>query len=170
MLYFCTEPRYILHASRPYYGWLLYQIWTISTHYFLRYCNKHIKFKKNISIITQIWHRAKYCFTCISNTWYLITVLNMNKRPMSLDALLTKLLHQHNFHNIGRDPPQDASHKIWSQSSQELQEIAFENWTEKQSKKCKKWSISKISITLVETLPRIPYMKFEVNWSTKFRR
>ena len=48
-------------------------------HYFLRYHNKHIKCKKNIAIITQIWHRAQCYFTYISNTWYLITVPNMNK-------------------------------------------------------------------------------------------
>ena len=42
-------------------------------------CNKHITFKRNIAIITQIWHRAKYYFTCVRNTWYLIIVPNMNK-------------------------------------------------------------------------------------------
>ena len=39
----------------------------------------NIKCKKNIGIITQIWHRVKEYFTCIGNTWYLITVQNMNK-------------------------------------------------------------------------------------------
>ena len=33
----------------------------------------------NVAIITHIWYRAKCHFTSISNTWYLITVLNMNK-------------------------------------------------------------------------------------------
>ena len=56
-----------------------YEIWTKSTHSFLRYHNKHTKCKKNLAIITQIWHRVKYYFTYISNTWYLITVPNRNK-------------------------------------------------------------------------------------------
>ena len=34
---------------------------------------------EKVAIITQIWHSAKYNFTSISNTWYLITVPNMNK-------------------------------------------------------------------------------------------
>ena len=42
------------------------------------YLNKHINFKTNIAIITHIWHRGKCYFTYISNTWYLITVPNMN--------------------------------------------------------------------------------------------
>ena len=33
---------------------------------------------KNICIITQIWLRATCYFTCISNTWYLLTVPSMN--------------------------------------------------------------------------------------------
>ena len=33
-----------------------------SIHSLLQYCNKHIKFKKNIAIITQMWHRAKSVF------------------------------------------------------------------------------------------------------------
>ena len=36
----------------------------------------------------------------------------VNKRLMGLDTLMTKLLHQHNFQNFGRDPPQDASQNI----------------------------------------------------------
>ena len=32
-----------------------------------------------VTIITQVWHRAKCCFTSMSNAWYLITVPNMNK-------------------------------------------------------------------------------------------
>ena len=39
------------------------------------------------------------------------SVLNLNKRLRGLDTLLTKLLHQHNFH-FGRDPPRDASNQI----------------------------------------------------------
>ena len=48
-------------------------------HFLFRDITRNIKYIKNIAIITQIWHEAKYCFTCISNTWYLITVQNMNK-------------------------------------------------------------------------------------------
>ena len=44
-----------------------YQLRTKSARSFLRYHNKHIKFKKNIATITQIWHRTKCYFTCISN-------------------------------------------------------------------------------------------------------
>ena len=43
------------------------------------YYNKHIKAMTNIAIITQIWHGAKCHFACNSNTWYLITVPDMNK-------------------------------------------------------------------------------------------
>ena len=31
-----------------------------------------------LAIITQIWHRAKLYFTCISGPWYLIMLPNMN--------------------------------------------------------------------------------------------
>ena len=41
------------------------------------------KIEANIAIITEFWHRAKYYFTCISNTWYLINVSNMNKSTHS---------------------------------------------------------------------------------------
>ena len=51
---FCKRPMYNLHASSAYYGWLLYQIWIKSTHYFFIYHNKHIRFKKNIAIITEL--------------------------------------------------------------------------------------------------------------------
>ena len=33
---------------------------------------------EQVAIITHIWHRDKYYFTSMSNTWYLITVPNMN--------------------------------------------------------------------------------------------
>ena len=33
---------------------------------------------EKVAIISQIWNKAKYYFTSISNTWYLITVANMN--------------------------------------------------------------------------------------------
>ena len=74
MLHFGIEPMYILHASSPYWYWLMYEIWTISTHSIFTYPT-NITFKKNIGIYTQIWNRAKLYFTCITNTWYLITVL-----------------------------------------------------------------------------------------------
>ena len=38
----------------------------------------NIKWRKNIGIITQSWHRSKRYSMCIGNTWYLITVPNMN--------------------------------------------------------------------------------------------
>ena len=42
-------------------------VWDITTN---------IRFKKNIAIIIQIWHRAKWYFTCISNTrtWLLYQI------------------------------------------------------------------------------------------------
>ena len=40
--------------------------------------------------ITQIWHRAKCYFTCISHTWYLITVQNMNK----INLFFSEISHQ----------------------------------------------------------------------------
>ena len=91
----------------------------------------------------------------------------LNKRPIGLDALLTKLLHQHNLQNFGRDPSQDASHKNFKSIGPGTPgEIVFENWAENMKKKC---SISIISIILVETLPSMLHMKFEVNRSTNFR-
>ena len=46
-----------------------------SNHFFSE-ISQHIKFMKNI---TKIWHRAKWYFTCVSNTWYINTVPNRNK-------------------------------------------------------------------------------------------
>ena len=34
---------------------------------------------EKVSLIIQMWHRAKCYFTSMINTWYLITVHNMNK-------------------------------------------------------------------------------------------
>ena len=42
------------------------------------YIATNIQFMKNIDIITEIGHRATCYFTHISNTWYLLTVPNMN--------------------------------------------------------------------------------------------
>ena len=41
--------------------------------------NKITAFFSDKMAITQIWHRAKLYFTCISSPWYLIMVLNMKK-------------------------------------------------------------------------------------------
>ena len=78
MAHFGMEVMYILHTLSSYYGWLLYQICTKSTISCVRYHNKHIKIKKNITTITLIWHRAICYFTCVSNMWF-ITVPNINK-------------------------------------------------------------------------------------------
>ena len=43
----------------------------------LRYHNNKKLWK--IAIITHIWHRAKFYFTCNHNTWYLIMVPNVRK-------------------------------------------------------------------------------------------
>ena len=37
------------------------------------------KMYEHVAIIIQIWYKAKCCFTCMSNTLYLISVSNMNK-------------------------------------------------------------------------------------------
>ena len=79
--------RYILHASSSYYGWLLYQIWKKSTLSFPSYCNKHIKFMKNIAII--IWHGAIYFYMPQQNTFYLITILKSNTLRL-LWGIITK--------------------------------------------------------------------------------
>ena len=71
------------------------QIWK-STNSLLRYCNKHIKVKKNIVIFTQIWNRAKYYFTCITNTWYLITIRNMNKINPFFSAISQQMHKMYN--------------------------------------------------------------------------
>ena len=80
------------------------------------------------------------------------------------------LLHHHNFHNFGRDPPhinfevnQPRSFRRYS-----IWKLGWKN-EEKKCKICNKCSISIISITVVATLPRIPHMKFEVNRSRNFR-
>ena len=82
-----------------------------------------IKFKKNIGIITPIWHRAKWYFTCIGNTWYLIakwyftcidntwyliTVPNMIKiNPFSIYIsqqiqFVHKMYEVHNYSNLAQ--------------------------------------------------------------------
>ena len=38
-----------------------------------------------------------------TSIFYTASSPRTNKRPRGLDALRTKLLHQHNFHNFGRD-------------------------------------------------------------------
>ena len=38
-----------------------------------------VKIYENITIITKIWDRDKFYFTCISGPWYLIMVPNMKK-------------------------------------------------------------------------------------------
>ena len=58
------------------------------------------KMYEQIVIITQIWHRTKFYFTCISNEWYqalyLITVPNMNKINTFIGISCT------NTHNLWR--------------------------------------------------------------------
>ena len=60
--------------------------------HFLKYRIKHIKFKKNIATITQIWDRPKCYFTCISNTWYQIKLPNMNK--INHVGIITEIWHR----------------------------------------------------------------------------
>ena len=59
--------------------------WAIATN---------IKFKKNIAIIIQIWHRAKCYFTCMRNSWYLITAPNMNKITTFISAIQTLKIYE----------------------------------------------------------------------------
>ena len=48
----------------------------------------HHKIYKNIAIITDVWHGAKWYSTCIRNSWYLVTVSNLNKiSPFFSDIL-----------------------------------------------------------------------------------
>ena len=88
----CRSIFYVHKASMRYAGWSLYPIWTKSIDSSSTYQYKNtkfimiwqicyilIKFKKTIGIITQIWHKAKWCFTCVGNTWYLTNVPNMDK-------------------------------------------------------------------------------------------
>ena len=60
------------------------------------YCSKYedgdittkTKIYEKVAIVTQIWHQAKFYFTCISSPWYLIMVkvLNMMKiQPMIME-------------------------------------------------------------------------------------
>ena len=66
---------------------------------------------EKVAIITQIWHSAKYNFTSISNTWYLITVPNMNKittffsdksqqklKTYEKVAIITRICHRAKFY------------------------------------------------------------------------
>ena len=41
--------------------------------------SQHSKVMKNMAIISQIWHRTTFYFTCISSLLYLIMVPNMKK-------------------------------------------------------------------------------------------
>ena len=96
--------------------------------------------------------------------------MKSNKRHMGLDALHTKVLHKHNFHNFGRAPPQDASHTfLTSIRPGTSEEIAFENGAEKLKKKLQKMLNQHNFHNLTRDLPRMPDAKFEVNWSTNFR-
>ena len=70
MLHFGTKPRYILHASNSYGGWLLYQILTNQPFHFWDIITS------DIAIITQIWHGAK-CILYASvthGTWLLYQI------------------------------------------------------------------------------------------------
>ena len=53
----------------------------------------NIAFKKYIGIITQIWHRGKKYFTCSGNTWYLLTVPNINKINPFFSDITTNTQH-----------------------------------------------------------------------------
>ena len=44
----------------------------------------NIKFYEKIAIITQIWHRAKFYFTSIHGSWYMIMVPNMKKIHLAI--------------------------------------------------------------------------------------
>ena len=70
----------MLQAWATHGTWLLYQIWTKSTCSPVRYHNKHTLYER-ITIISQIWYRAKVHFTCISNLRPLVP--NMKKNPPS---------------------------------------------------------------------------------------
>ena len=72
----------------------------------------NITSKKNIGKSTQILHRAKWYFTCISNTWYLITVSNMNKiNPcFKFGTKLNAILHAWAMHAVWQ------LYKIWTKS------------------------------------------------------
>ena len=132
------DPMLYCNLTICYFGtWLHYDYWHLLWCWSLSY------FVSALYIIIVI-----YFFNKVAGSWILVWFIN--KRSMGLEALLIKLLHQHNFHNFGRDPQQDASHKIWSQSSQEL-EIAFENGDEKNQKIAKNWSEINISSSLTCT-------------------
>ena len=49
------------------------------TTFFFEILQQTLKIYEKIAIITQIWHRAKFYFTCISGPWYLSMVPNMKK-------------------------------------------------------------------------------------------
>ena len=57
---------------------------------------------KKVAIITQIWHRAKYYFTSMSNEWYLITVTNMTTITKFFSELSQQILqiYGHNYSNL----------------------------------------------------------------------
>ena len=55
------------------------------------YIATNIKFKKNIGVITQIWHTAKLYFICSGNTWYLISVPNINKINLLFSEISQKI-------------------------------------------------------------------------------
>ena len=63
-------------------------------HSFLRYHNKHSKVYEKIPIISQIWHRVKMYFTCISSPWYLIMVPNMKEIHPAIMEECTRMVRQ----------------------------------------------------------------------------
>ena len=68
----------ILQAYAMHCTWLLYQIYFIITTFFSDITTNTQNVWKN-AIISQIWPRVEFYFTCISNPWYLITLPHMKE-------------------------------------------------------------------------------------------
>ena len=72
------EPNYIVHASVTHGTWLLLPDVNKINSCFSEISTQIQKMYEKV-IITKSWHTAKYYFTSMSTTWYLITLRNMNK-------------------------------------------------------------------------------------------
>ena len=83
------------HRAMVYFTCIKSLLWLINVpnmnkinHYFLRYRNNHhiLLYRKcaKIDIITQIWHRAKFHFMCISGPCSLIMVPNIKKIHLAI--------------------------------------------------------------------------------------
>ena len=111
--------------------------------------------------VNSAWIAWKLLWLCTM----LSPILSQNKRPRGLDTLLTKLLHQHNFHNLRRDLPR-MPHTKFEVNQPRIFRFFF-NWAEKMKKQLQKRK-KMLNQNSFQNFNRDP--PHEVNQSTNFRR